>query len=69
MLEEKILWDADKIDALSLIGLARCFMEAGFFKNTIDDALKHAMQDLQEFKNKMHFNKTREIAQKRIITC
>ncbi len=61
-LEEKILWDADKIDALGVVGLARCFLEAGFRGETVDDAINHALCDLKEFKDKMHFTETSELA-------
>ena len=61
-IEEKILWDADKIDALGLIGLARCLMEAGFYKHTIREAIAHALNDLKSFKDKMHLKETKEIA-------
>jgi uncharacterized protein len=65
-IEEKILWDADKLDALGLIGLARCFMEAGFYKHDISHAVKHLLKDLKEFKDKMHFHETKRLAKIRV---
>lgn len=62
-LEEKILWDADKVDALGVIGLARCFLEAGFHGETINSAINHALRDLKEFKDKMHFAETLKLAE------
>lgn len=65
-LEEKILWDADKIDALGIVGLARCFLEAGFHCGTMNDAINHAVRDLEEFKDKMHFTETSILAKIRV---
>ena len=61
-IEEKILWDADKLDALGLIGLFRCLIEAGFNKETFHQALEHAKRDLKEFRYKMHFPETMKLA-------
>ncbi|RLG74783.1 MAG: hypothetical protein DRO23_05720 [Thermoprotei archaeon] len=70
--EEKILWDADKLDALGLTGLFRCLLEAGFYGKTISNAIKHAKRDLKEFKNKMHFPETArlaEIKEHNVVKC
>lgn len=60
--EEKILWDADKLDSIGLVGLARCFLEEGFRKRGIEDAIEHLLKDLSEFKNAMHFKETKRLA-------
>ncbi len=64
--EEKILWDADKLDALGLIGLARCLLEEGYRGRGIEDAIEHLLRDVCKFGNKMHFNETEKIAEERV---
>jgi len=65
-LEEKILWDSDKLDAIRLIGLVRCFIEAGFYRRSLNDAIDHTLRDVYKFGNKMHFKETKEMAKLRI---
>lgn len=65
-LEAMILWDADKLDALGLTGLARCLLEAGYFGKGIDEALAHLERDINEFKDAMHFKETKRIAKQKI---
>lgn len=64
--EEMVLWDADKLDALGPIGLARCLLEAGWLGQGIEEALKHYQADVEEFEQKMHFDVSRKIARKRV---
>ena len=66
-LEEKILWDADKLDALGLVGLARCLQEAGRSGGSIGDAIAHLEKDTREFENRMHFKETRKIAEEKSL--
>jgi uncharacterized protein len=64
-LEEKILWDTDKLDALGLVGLARCLQEAGHLGQSIENAITHLKKDTLEFKNRMHFEETNKIAKQK----
>ena len=65
-LEEKILWDADKLDALGLVGLARCLLEAGFKKEGVREALIHYARDSEEFGRSMHFDETSRMALEKV---
>lgn len=60
--EAKILWDADKLDALGLIGLIRCLKEAEFEKKSLEDAILHFERDNEQFKFAMHFDETQKTA-------
>lgn len=64
--EEMILWDADKLDALGVIGLFRCLLIAGFYRHEYKDALNHFIDDTISFGVSMHFDETRRIASQRI---
>jgi HD superfamily phosphodiesterase len=64
-LEEKILWDSDKLDALGLVGLARCLQEAGYQGQSIEDAIAHLEGDTKEFESRMHFTETRKMAREK----
>nr|HDO80376.1 HD domain-containing protein [Candidatus Bathyarchaeota archaeon] len=65
-LEEKILWDADKVDALGLLGLARCLKEAGWKGETIQDAIGHLERDTENFARTMHFKETKRLAKVKV---
>ncbi len=60
--EEKILWDADKLDSMGIVGFARCLLEEGFYRRNIEDAVSHLLRDLREFENAMHFKETKKLA-------
>ena len=64
--EEKVLWDADKLDALGLIGLARCLQQAGYMGLSISHALNHLKKDLETLTDTMHFDLTKRIAQEKL---
>lgn len=64
--EEKILWDADKLDALGLAGLARCLLEAGYLNMDIENAINHLLTDIREFGQYMHFKETQRAAKIKI---
>jgi len=63
-IEEKILWDADKLDALGIIGFVRCVQEAGYNQDSISSAVEHFKKDTEEFRDTMHFKETRKLSQK-----
>lgn len=64
-IEAKILSDADKLDAIGAIGIARAFMFAGERKRSLNDALKHFEEKLLKLKNLMHTETAKKIAEKR----
>ena len=61
-LEAKILSDADKLDALGAVGIARTFMRAAEHGGEIDDAVFHFHDKLLKLKDLMHTDAAREIA-------
>jgi len=65
-LEEKILWDADKLDALGLIGLARCLQRAGYERKGLKHALNHLRKDVEMLTHTMHFQETRKMAHEKL---
>jgi uncharacterized protein len=67
--EEKILWDADKLDSLGIVGLSRCLLEAGFYRQSVRSAIEHFLRDLKEFGDQMHFKETKRIAKARTINA
>ncbi len=64
-LEAKILSDADKLDAIGAIGIARAFMFAGERGKSLRDALKHFEDKLLKLKDMMHTDTAKKIAKKR----
>ncbi len=65
-LEEAILWDCDKLDALGAVGLARCLEEEGWKGGSINSALKHLNRDTEMFALRMHFRETRRLAKLKV---
>lgn len=61
-LEETILWDCDKLDALGVVGFARCLEEEGWKRGSISGAVKHLEKDTAAFAENMHFKETRRLA-------
>ncbi len=64
-LEAKILSDADKLDAIGAIGIARAFMFSGEHGRSIEDTLKHFEEKLLKLKDLMFTATARRIAEDR----
>jgi len=68
-LEERILWEADKLDALGLVGLARCLLEAGSRGEGIEEAIEHLMRDVRQFRSSFSLPTAREKAARRVAAA
>lgn len=64
-LEAMVLSDADKLDAMGAIGIARAFMQAGERNRTITDAIDHIHEKLLKLKGMMYTRGARGIAEER----
>jgi len=64
-LEAKILSDADKLDAMGAVGIARTFMQAGEHGDGIKGANDHIHEKLLKLKELMYTDKAKEIAKQR----
>lgn len=63
--EAKILSDADKLDALGAVGIARTFMRAAEHGGNMNDAVMHFHDKLLKLKDLMYTDSGREIANER----
>lgn len=66
-LEAKILSDADKLDAMGAVGLARTFLQAGERGGGIQDAVDHIHDKLLKLHSLMYTETARGIAAERHI--
>lgn len=64
-LEAMVLSDADKLDAMGAIGIARTFMQAGEQKGTMSNAIDHIHEKLLKLKGLMYTRGARGIAEER----
>nr|WP_321352489.1 HD domain-containing protein [uncultured Methanoregula sp.] len=64
-LEAQILSDADKLDAMGAVGIARTFMRAAEHGGNLDDAVMHFHDKLLHLHERMYTRTAQEIAQKR----
>jgi uncharacterized protein len=64
-LEARILSDADKLDAMGAVGIARTFMRAGEHHGEIGDATSHIREKLLNLKSLMYTETARTIAEER----
>jgi uncharacterized protein len=64
-LEAKILSDADKLDAMGAVGIARTFLRAGEHQGDISDAAAHIQEKLLNLKDLMYTKTARNIARER----
>ena len=62
-LEEKIVWDADKIDLLGAVGIARGFHWCG--EQSFDSAVKLAFETYSPIYNSLNTRSARQLAEKR----
>ena len=64
-LEAKILSDADKLDAMGAIGIARVFMYSGEHGRDIEASLEHFEEKILKLKDLMYTETARKIAEGR----
>ena len=64
-LEARVLSDADNLDAMGAVGIARTFMQAGEQGRGIADATAHFHEKLLNLKDRMYTESAREIAEGR----
>ena len=64
-LEAKILSDADKLDAMGAVGIARTFMQAGEHGDGIEGAVGHIHEKLLNLRGLMYTDQGAEIAGQR----
>ena len=64
-LEAKILSDADKLDAMGAIGVARAFIYSGEHGRSIEETLKHFEDKLLKLKDLMHTKTAKQVAEDR----
>jgi len=64
-LEGKILSDADKIDAIGAIGVARSFMLGGIWGRSIGDTIKHFEEKLLKLYDRLYLEESRRLAAER----
>lgn len=63
--EAKILSDADKLDAMGAVGIARTFMQAGEHGDGIEGATAHIHEKLLNLRELMYTRTAKEIAEDR----
>ncbi len=66
-LEAQILSDADKLDAMGAVGIARTFMQAGEHGDGIGDAVRHIHVKLLNLRGLMYTDAAAKIAEKRHV--
>lgn len=64
-LEGKIVQDADRLDAMGAIGIARTFAFGGERRRPLDDSIQHFYDKLLLLKNEMNTPEGKRIAQSR----
>ncbi|ADB58667.1 HD domain-containing protein [Archaeoglobus profundus] len=64
-LEAKVLSDADKLDAIGAIGIARAFLFSGEKGRSIEETLKHFEEKLLKLKDMLYTRTARELAEDR----
>jgi len=64
-IEAKILSDADKLDALGAIGIARVFAYSGELGRSIEDSVQHFYSKILNLVNAMHIDEAKRIAYER----
>ena len=64
-LEGKIVQDADRLDAIGAIGIARTFAFGGKSGRSLSDSIKHFYDKLLLLKDELNTEVAKEIAQKR----
>ncbi len=64
-LEAKILSDADKLDAIGAIGVARVFMYSGEHGRSIEDSLRHFEEKILKLRDLMYTQTAKRLAEER----
>ena len=64
-LEGQIVQDADRLDAIGAIGIARTFAFGGKHERTLDSSIQHFYEKLLLLKHEMNTPKAKEIANTR----
>ena len=64
-LEGKILQDADRLDAIGAIGIARAFMFGGKTGRSLDESVRHFHEKLLKLRDEMHTESAYRISVKR----
>lgn len=64
-LEAKILQDADRLDAIGAVGIARCFLWSGEHRKVLKEAIKHFDEKLLKLKDTMNTEGGRRMAEER----
>jgi len=64
-IEAKILSDADKLDALGAIGIARVFAYSGEMGRSIEDSVQHFYSKILNLINTMYISEAKRIAHER----
>jgi len=64
-LEARILQDADRLDALGAVGIARAFMRAGEQGRALSTAVEHFHEKLLRLRDQMHTPAARAMADRR----
>ena len=65
LLEGKIVRDADRLDAIGAIGIARTFAYGGKHGRSLDSSIEHFHEKLLLLKGMMHTEKAKEMAEDR----
>jgi len=65
LLEGQIVQDADRLDAIGAIGIARTFAYGGKHGRTLDSSIDHFHEKLLLLKAMMHTEKAKEMAEER----
>lgn len=64
-LEARVLSDADNLDAMGAVGIARTFLQAGERGGGIPDAIDHIREKLLNLKSRVYTESARSIAEER----
>ena len=65
-IEGKIVSDADRLDAIGAIGVARAFSYGGAHQRSFEDTLKHFDEKLIVLDQYLYLEKSKELARKRM---
>ncbi|MEO2241170.1 MAG: HD domain-containing protein [Euryarchaeota archaeon] len=65
-LEARILQDADNLDALGAVGIARCFCVVGERGTSLEDGIRHFHEKLLKLPELMHTETARRLARARV---